>query len=303
MHVLFLFLDGVGIGQSDPERNPLARAQMPTLRGLLGGRGPFLEEGLIETKNAVWVPTDATLGVAGLPQSATGQTAILTGQNASEAIGQHWGPWPTLALREMLEADNLFSKVIDGGGSVSYVNAFPESYFREMERGRRRYSAIPIAALAAEVPLLRYEDLVAGRAISAGLTNEGWRTFLGYPDAPLISAEEAGTRFRRLSEQHSLVFFEYWLTDFAGHRRPMAEPIEVLENLDMFLAGIMSDFPAEDSLLIMTSDHGNLEDLGTKVHTKNPVPTLLVGDGAHERAAEIRSLVDILPAVLKTLAG
>ncbi len=276
---------------------------MPTLRGLLGGRGPFLEEGLIETKNAVWVPTDATLGVAGLPQSATGQTAILTGQNASEAIGQHWGPWPTLALREMLEADNLFSKVIDGGGSVSYVNAFPESYFREMERGRRRYSAIPIAALAAEVPLLRYEDLVAGRAISAGLTNEGWRTFLGYPDAPLISAEEAGTRFRRLSEQHSLVFFEYWLTDFAGHRRPMAEPIEVLENLDMFLAGIMSDFPAEDSLLIMTSDHGNLEDLGTKVHTKNPVPTLLVGDGAHERAAEIRSLVDILPAVLKTLAG
>ncbi|MFQ5945202.1 MAG: hypothetical protein ACE5NC_03030 [Anaerolineae bacterium] len=302
MHVLFLFVDGVGIGYPDPERNPLARAEMPTLRGLLGGKGPFLDEGLIENDRAVWVPTDATLEVPGLPQSATGQTAILTGQNASQAIGKHWGPWPTQALRDMLEEENLFSKVIEAGGTVSYVNAFPESYFQEMERGRRRYSAIPIAALAAEVPLLRYEDLVAGRAISAGLTNEGWRSFLGYPDAPLITPEEAGSRFRKLSQEHALVFFEYWLTDFAGHRRPMAEPIETLENLDQFLAGIMSDFPEEDSLLIMTSDHGNLEDLSTKAHTKNPVPTLLVGAGAHDRAAEIKSLLDILPAVLIALA-
>lgn len=303
MHVLFLFVDGVGIGHPDPERNPLARAEMPTLRGLLGGRGPFLEEGLIESELAVWVPTDATLGVSGLPQSATGQTAILTGQNASQAIGQHWGPWPTQALREMLEAENLFSKVIEGGGTVSYVNAFPSSYFEEMERGRRRYSAIPIAALAAGVPLPRYEDLLAGRAISAGLTNQGWRSFLGYPDVPLITPEEAGARFQRLSREHALVFFEYWLTDFAGHRRPIAEPIETLENLDRFLAGIMSNFPGEDSLLIMTSDHGNLEDLSTKAHTKNPVPTLLVGAGARERAAEVESLVDILPAVLRALTG
>ncbi len=37
MHVLFLFLDGVGLGPADPASNPFAAASYPSLRALAGG--------------------------------------------------------------------------------------------------------------------------------------------------------------------------------------------------------------------------------------------------------------------------
>jgi len=47
------------------------------------------------------------------------------------------------------------------------------------------------------------------------------------------------------------------------------------------------------NLVILTSDHGNLEDLSVKTHTRNPVPTLLWGLGAADAASRIRNLCDI----------
>ena len=38
MRLLFLFLDGLGLGTDDPATNPLVRADMPRLRALLGGQ-------------------------------------------------------------------------------------------------------------------------------------------------------------------------------------------------------------------------------------------------------------------------
>jgi bisphosphoglycerate-independent phosphoglycerate mutase (AlkP superfamily) len=38
MRVLFIFLDGIGLGENDPNINPLARAKMPHLNALLDGR-------------------------------------------------------------------------------------------------------------------------------------------------------------------------------------------------------------------------------------------------------------------------
>ena len=50
MRVLFLFLDGIGLGENDPAINPFARAKMPNLNDLLDGRSllkdsaPFVGE-------------------------------------------------------------------------------------------------------------------------------------------------------------------------------------------------------------------------------------------------------------------
>ena len=38
MRVLFIFLDGVGLGVDDPNINPFARLEMPFLQSLLGGQ-------------------------------------------------------------------------------------------------------------------------------------------------------------------------------------------------------------------------------------------------------------------------
>ena len=55
--------------------------------------------------------------------------------------------------------------------------------------------------------------------------------------------------------------------------------------------------------LIVTSDHGNVEDLRTKSHTWNPVPTLLFGERAEALAPRLDRLEAFTPAIVATLAG
>src|SRR3954464_2379317 len=97
MSLIFIFLDGVGLAPAGPD-NPLASADTPALRALLGGpltieqaRGWVLDtrdwELCSDPQSPIANPQspipilfkaiDATLGVDGLPQSGTGQTAML----------------------------------------------------------------------------------------------------------------------------------------------------------------------------------------------------------------------------------
>ncbi|MBI2844908.1 MAG: hypothetical protein HYX86_00005, partial [Chloroflexi bacterium] len=107
LHILLIFLDGVGIGPADPEVNPFLSASMPNFRSLLSGEIPTLGNGHLQSAGAILVPLDANLGVAGLPQSATGQTTLLTGINAPAELGSHYGPYPNHKLREILAEENL----------------------------------------------------------------------------------------------------------------------------------------------------------------------------------------------------
>ncbi|NJN93408.1 MAG: phosphoglyceromutase, partial [Anaerolineales bacterium] len=92
--VIILFLDGVGLGEAEPEANPFMHAEMPTVRSLLGVSHLTRETAGTVTGQAALLGLDACLGVPGLPQSATGQTTILTGYNAPAVLGEHYGPYP-----------------------------------------------------------------------------------------------------------------------------------------------------------------------------------------------------------------
>ena len=95
--------------------------------------------------------------------------------------------------------------------------------------------------------------------------------------------------------------YEHFLTDLAGHARDMARAALVLENLEAFLDGLLSHLDLVSHLVVLASDHGNIEDLSTKQHTLNCVPTLLWGERAAGVAAGIRNLADISPAILRHL--
>lgn len=141
MRVLMIFFDGWGLGTNDPLTNPLLTTPMPTLRGLFDGAMPTRGNGDFRSAHATVVPTDATLGVAGLPQSATGQTAIFTGVNAPRAIGEHLGPYPNAALRKILAHDNLFQRLVAAGRRVAFANAYPPIFFERLARNKARRSA------------------------------------------------------------------------------------------------------------------------------------------------------------------
>jgi hypothetical protein len=300
-NVLLIFLDGVGLGPDDPVTNPFATTELPTLAQLLDGRRLVSGNGPVSTAMATLVPTDARLGVPGLPQSATGQATIFSGLNAPRHIGQHYGPYPNPALRELVHRHGLFGRLAQAGYRVAFANAYPHRYLDRLARGTGRCSVTSVAAQAGGVRLRGYEDLCAGRAVSPFLTNEGWRDVLGYTDVPIISAWEAGRRVARLLNEHDFVVFEHYATDIAGHRADHDQARQVLEQLDAFLGGVVEVADRQRSLIIVTSDHGNLEDLSSRKHTLNPVPTLLIGCDHRAVGARIRDLTHIAPAVVKCL--
>ena len=155
--------------------------------------------------------------------------------------------------------------------------------------------------LAAAGLLDRHEDALAlGEAVASEIVNDGWRTHLGYTELPVIAADEAGRNLARLASGSRLTLFAHYATDYAGHRGGMEGAVAALELVDSFLEGLLGALP-KDSLLMVTSDHGNIEDVRGG-HTSNPAFALLHGPGAAERRLELRSLVDVTPALLRWLA-
>lgn len=286
-----IFLDGVGIGTEDASVNPFFAAGYPTLSGLFGGLIPSVKRPTVLDTTFAINRIDATLGIAGLPQSGTGQTALFTGVNAAAYIGKHFGPYPYSTLHPIIAEKNIFRRTRDAGKSFSFVNAYPKQFFDYVESGKRRLTVTTLACILSQIPLQNADSLREGRSISADITNERWYA-LGYPDIAKITAREAGRRFARLASEHDFTLFEYFLPDHAGHKQNMTIAVRILKNLDAFLSGF-EDARDDGTLLVMTSDHGNIEDLGTKSHTRNDVPLWVSGKESALFADNIRSLTDI----------
>lgn len=301
--VIFLFLDGVGVGSDDAANNPLAAARMPTLSTLMEGCPPTLNTGRLATAHAHFIPTDAHLGVAGRPQSATGQTAILTGINAPGRLGEHYGPRPDRRIRAILDEASLFARLNQLGLPSYFCNAYPDRYFAAVDRGKRLLSAVPYAAQVGGQDLLTVDDLRAGRALSATFTAEGWRTELGYTDVPLYTAVEAGAQLWRIAQPYRFVFFEHWLTDYLGHHRNHAAAVANFEIFDAFLTGLLEAADLDQTMIIVSSDHGNVEDCSDRKHTENPALTLLLGAGRDAYADRIHQLDDFAPVIVDFLRG
>jgi len=299
--LFFFFLDGIGLGESDPDRNPFARASMPGLEEILGGLPLIASSAPYRGKRATLLALDARLGVPGLPQSATGQVALLSGVNAPARIGEHYGPKPIQALAEMIAKDNLFRTLKMAGLQVAFLNAFPPAYFEAIASGRRLNGAIALAATRAGVPLRTLQDLQNGQAISADFSGAGLRDRLKLADAPIISYEEAGRRLASLGQAYDFTLFEYWLTDYAGHGQEMEAACRLLEDFDQALQALLAGWDDETGLIILTSDHGNLEDLSTRRHTCNAVPCLLIGSQENRQnfSADLKDLTGIAPATYR----
>ena len=296
-HVLMLFLDGVGIGSKDPKKNPFFASQLKSLLSLLHGNIPHLKDSHYSASDVSLTPLIATLGVPCLPQSGTGQTTLLTGMNASRFIGKHFGPHPYSTLKPILREQSIFRKLTALGKRVLYVNAFPQQFFEHISSRQNRMSAITMSWLMSGFELNDSNALAAGRALSADITNERWNK-LGFPVVPVISPQEAGKRLVELTREYDFVLFEYYLTDHAGHSQSMEEAVKVLTTIDGLLEGILNHYNNTSMLFILTSDHGNLEDLSTKSHTRNPVPLLVLGEKHKSITSKAKNLTHIASAIL-----
>lgn len=286
MRILFIFIDGFGIGEEDKTKNPILAARTPALDKLFA-------EGLV-------LPTDPMLGVPGLPQSATGQTTIFTGINASEAAGRHVNAQPTKPLRDIIEQDNLFKMLQRKGLKVANVNVYRQEYLDRMHDPRdKRYkpSVTSVMSMSAGLQFRRVEEFNSGRGIYHDITGK-IIVESGY-DSTVITPDEAAERYIAISREYDFTLFEHFVTDLVGHKTDMQLAIDTIEILDDFIGALLKRMNCEEELLFITSDHGNIEDITIKTHTKNLVPTILYGKIPEKVQLDIHSLMDITPAVLE----
>lgn len=297
--VVIIFLDGVGLGEADPEVNPFMHVEMARLLPWLGTDRLTADAAGASTDRAVLLAVDAELGMPGLPQSGTGQTAILTGLNAPFANGGHYGPYPNQHLREMLTTDSIFKTVHDLGHPVAYANAYPDRFLDRIRRGKGRTSANTNAAVMAGLRLRSRRDLQKGRAVPAMLHNNFW------PETdvtlPSLDAGQAGKQLINLARDYTLTFFEFWYSDWIGHKMDREQSLWIAKQLDEFIGQALEVVDYDDTLLIVISDHGNFEDWTTKKHTANPSLAIVAGSEAKTIAPRLKSLTDIKPVVLSYL--
>ncbi len=288
MTIIYFFIDGIGLGQSDPEVNPFTRHAESFLTTLGGGPESAHPPGWIMQ------PTDAHMGFKGLPQSATGQTSLWTGINGSKAMGRHMTGFPGPTLKKVIQEHSIVKRVHEHGKKAQLLNAFGDAYFRRIEKHPRLISASTHIQNASGQRLLTLDDLEQNRAMYMDITHEIMHEF--FPDLkerfPVQKAYDRGRDLVRMSREYDLALYEYFISDKVGHNQDFVQAEKVIGDLENFLRGI-TDEMGSDELLLVTSDHGNLEDLSTKTHTDNKVPTFAYGKHAERVRDKVQSLMDI----------
>lgn len=292
MSVLLFFVDGLGIGTRGPH-NPLDGLDEVAPLAIFQGEEPdLLCDGRL-------VRTDACLGVEGRPQSASGQTTILTGVNAAAAIGYHKQGFPNQSLLEIIGEHSIFRQLAQAGvGPLTFANTYTKRFFAERPRW---ISATTAAVEAAGLRFNTVADLDAGRAVYQDFTN-GMLIERG-ETVSLRTPEEAGAILANIAGGHQFALYEYFITDKIGHAQDMKAARSVLQGLARYIRALLQQLDLKSTTVLLTSDHGNIEDLGVRNHTLNLVPTLIWGKDCDYFASRIRSLADITPVIVETLTA
>src|SRR6202042_77340 len=139
-----------------------------------------------------------------------------------------------------------------------------------------------------EGALRTFRHVDEGRAATFDITGESCRAF-GI-DAPVVTIEKGAHAVARGAAELDLGLFEMFLTDKAGHAQDMTWARREIVRVDRFLEALFAAVDPEEQLVVVSSDHGNLEDLSTRSHTRADVPLIAYGAGAREFVDGARSI-------------
>ncbi len=304
--LIFIFFDGVGIGKA-AGTNPFYAAHTDYL--------PFYETGCILPDHTPIKAIDALLGVEGMPMSATGQTTLFTGVNVPSLLNAHRDSYPDRIMRKIIKERSIFTILRKQGRNPRFLNVFPGSYYLYTpenihirddgefyysplfhERIRRSLSATTCMMIANKMRPFGEQDIVKERALFHDFTNQSLDG--NFPQLPRFSPEKAAEIIYKVSRDYDFLLYEYFQTDFYGHGFDLPEAIDLVGQLNRLVKHLLALLDKGSDTLLITSDHGNLEDTTTQLHTFNPVPLVSWGYQSEALRERIENLADVQPAIV-----
>lgn len=133
-----------------------------------------------------------------------------------------------------------------------------------------------------------------------------------YDLKPEMSAFElTDTLIAKIQEgQYRFILVNYANADMVGHTGNLNAAIQAVKAIDACFGRVMEASLASDYTLIVTADHGNVEEMinlktgGVSTeHTENPVPCIIISPELRNNSRTLQSgiLADIGPTILKLL--
>jgi len=301
--ILMIFIDGLGLGYDHKENNPFSYTSTPFLNSFLNGGNLTREQAGFHGEIVSLGSLESTLNVPGLPQSATGQAALFTGENAPQKLGYHLNGFPNQPLKELLREKNILTKLKQKQKRVAFLNAYRPEFFNDHlpRKFPYSYSCSTLMTCYAGVKFRTLEDVEDGRAVYMDITNQFLKK-TGH-QIKTITPDEASRRITNLGRQYHFSLFEYFFTDLVGHQQDQEKAREIISLLDAFIGKIVGGLDLEDTLVLITSDHGNIEEINHSQHTRNRVPLLLAGKRKWRENAlqKTESLLDVAPLIIEYL--
>ena len=291
--IFFFFIDGIGFGEDNIEINPFA----------LFAKSFFLPlANKIYTSKGIYIRTDACLNTPGLPQSATGQTALWTGINAAEILNRHISGFPTSTLKSIIKKHSIIKILTENGFKADFINCYRPTYLEKIKKNKKfPVSTSTHLQLASGRELKTVYDLLKKRSLYMDISNELLNPYI----KPSLHLEyesyyQKGNDIFKNLKDYDFCLFEYFLTDMIGHERNWQKAKDIITNLlEEFIKGLIDGLNPNIDQLIISSDHGNFEDFSTKTHTRNDVPTFLYGRYTEQMKHFIFSITDITKAIYK----
>ncbi len=290
LHIIYLFIDGIGFAPYDTETNPFSRYAKSYLAPL-GGKEP-----------AKSLPADFFMkkidphqGVAGLPQSASGQCSLWTGVNGSLVTGYHKSGFPGYTLKKIIKKHSIIKKLNEANYKATLLNAYSPRYIEHLKKKPRLWSASSCVQHASGQDFHTHEDIPSGQAIYMDYTHEIMHRLFEHlrEEFPVISPAQVAQNIITRARNYDLVLHEFFLTDKAGHSANWELAAWCVKTIEAVLTQLIDKINPQKELLLVTSDHGNFECMDIKTHSHNAVPLFAYGAYAEEAIDEINELTDI----------
>lgn len=133
-----------------------------------------------------------------------------------------------------------------------------------------------------------------------------------YNSTPQMSALEITSKIIEVNQKgkYNLIIVNYANPDMLGHTGDLFVTKKAIETVDSCLTKILQNIDLNNTITIITADHGNADIMfdynnePSKSHTKNLVPFLIINNNKELRHLKLKnggSLADIAPTILDIL--